>query len=162
MHYAHKWFIALEIYAHATLKSFCNSRGAVGHRQQEGDTQPHCLQQQNENPLRPVEHHILNRAPPVDLLKVSDKTHDISSLSTMFTVLICLYFKTLITLTMLKCELESSQIQMLAHLTWWDLSVGWEHLHQWQGEVRESQTLKHSRYPKPGQGHLICKNRHTL
>lgn len=69
MHYAHKWFIALGIYVYIALCSSCNSRGAVGHRKKEGDTQPHCLQQQNENPLMPVEHYILNRAPPADLQK---------------------------------------------------------------------------------------------
>lgn len=51
-----------------------NSRGAVWNRHEECDTEPHDLQQSNEEPFWPVQNHILNRVPPV-VLRASCTKH---------------------------------------------------------------------------------------
>ena len=42
-------------------------RGAVGHRHEEGDAQPQSLQQDDYQPLGPIQDHILDGVPPVML-----------------------------------------------------------------------------------------------
>lgn len=42
-------------------------RGAVGHRHEEGEAQPQSLQQDDNQPLGPVQDQILDGVPPVKL-----------------------------------------------------------------------------------------------
>lgn len=42
-------------------------RGAVGYRQEEGDAQPQSLQEDDNQPLWPIQDHILDGVPPVIL-----------------------------------------------------------------------------------------------
>lgn len=57
----------------ASLRPVTDLRGAVRDREEEGDTQPHSFQNDDEDPLWPIQNQILNRVPPMMLQNIQFK-----------------------------------------------------------------------------------------
>lgn len=51
-----------------------DSRGAVGYRHEESDAEPQSLQQDHNQPLWPIEDHVLDGIPPAMLYHTVHKT----------------------------------------------------------------------------------------